>query len=104
MSEQLKPCPFCGRKDIFLTDEFPGLLGRGFRYARCKGCGITFVDMDRNHSVKDMISIWNTRNYKEEMTLRSELLRMKNELCLYCGQFKNAHKGACDDCRWKEAR
>lgn len=31
-----------------------------------------------------------------------ELVRMKNELCLYCGNYKNAHNGACDGCRWKE--
>ena len=24
----------------------------------------------------------------------------KNELCLQCGNYKQAHKGACDDCRW----
>ena len=25
-----------------------------------------------------------------------------NELCERCGQYRNAHKGACDGCRWKE--
>lgn len=25
----------------------------------------------------------------------------RNELCERCGQYKNAHKGACDGCRWK---
>lgn len=24
----------------------------------------------------------------------------RNELCLYCGQYKMRHKGACDGCRW----
>lgn len=24
----------------------------------------------------------------------------KNELCERCGNYKQAHKGACDDCRW----
>lgn len=26
----------------------------------------------------------------------------RNELCLKCGNYKEAHKGACDDCRWKD--
>lgn len=27
---------------------------------------------------------------------------MHNELCLKCGSYKLAHKGACDGCRWKK--
>lgn len=23
-----------------------------------------------------------------------------NELCWFCGDFKNEHKGACDNCKW----
>lgn len=26
----------------------------------------------------------------------------KNELCLKCGRYHEAHNGACDGCRWKE--
>jgi hypothetical protein len=26
----------------------------------------------------------------------------RNELCLKCGRYREAHKGACDGCRWKE--
>ena len=36
---------------------------------------------------------------KEE---QSELHAMKNELCQYCGKYKQAHVGACDGCRWRE--
>ena len=36
---------------------------------------------------------------KEE---QSELRAMKNELCQYCGKYKQAHEGACDGCRWRE--
>ena len=24
----------------------------------------------------------------------------RNELCLKCGRYRDAHKGACDGCRW----
>ena len=25
----------------------------------------------------------------------------RNELCGYCGQYKEAHIGACDGCKWR---
>lgn len=25
-----------------------------------------------------------------------------NELCQYCGKYKQAHEGACDGCRWRK--
>ena len=28
----------------------------------------------------------------------------RNELCLKCGRYREAHTGACDGCRWKEPR
>lgn len=34
--------------------------------------------------------------------LISELKMCRNELCLRCGAYKGAHKGACDYCRWKD--
>lgn len=27
---------------------------------------------------------------------------VRNELCLKCGRYHEAHRGACDGCRWKE--
>lgn len=34
--------------------------------------------------------------------ITSELRRARNELCEQCGNYKNAHKGACDGCHWKD--
>lgn len=31
-----------------------------------------------------------------------ELYACRNELCLYCGKYKNAHLGACTGCRWEK--
>ena len=36
---------------------------------------------------------------KEE---QSELHAMKNELCQYCGKYKQAHDGSCDGCKWRD--
>lgn len=36
---------------------------------------------------------------KEE---QRELHAMKNELCQYCGKYKQAHEGSCDGCKWRD--
>ena len=33
--------------------------------------------------------------------LKRNLRDCRNELCLKCGDYKMAHKGACDGCRWQ---
>lgn len=33
--------------------------------------------------------------------LQKELKTAINELCLRCGDYKTAHLGSCDDCRWR---
>ena len=39
----------------------------------------------------------------ERGELKKELAAMRNELCYLCGNYREAHNGACDGCRWKEA-
>lgn len=39
---------------------------------------------------------------KERDELKKELAAMRNELCCKCGNYREAHNGACDGCRWKE--
>ena len=34
--------------------------------------------------------------------LKAENRTLRNELCLKCGRYREAHNGACDGCRWKE--
>ena len=34
--------------------------------------------------------------------LKTENRILRNELCLKCGKYREAHNGACDRCRWKE--
>ena len=40
---------------------------------------------------------------KERDELKKELDAMRNELCCKCGNYREAHNGACDGCRWKKA-
>ena len=35
-------------------------------------------------------------------TLEREFKDCRNELCLKCGEYKTAHLGSCDGCRWKD--
>ena len=39
---------------------------------------------------------------KERDEMKKELASMRNELCCKCGNYREAHNGACDGCRWKE--
>ena len=38
---------------------------------------------------------------KELHEAKSELNAMRNELCCKCGNYREAHNGACDGCRWR---
>ena len=40
---------------------------------------------------------------KERDEARKELAAMRNELCCLCGNYREAHNGACDGCRWEKA-
>ena len=40
--------------------------------------------------------------YTKVVSLEKELKNCRNELCLRCGSYREAHKGACDGCRYKE--
>ena len=33
--------------------------------------------------------------------IERELKQCRNELCLKCGNYREAHNGACDDCRYR---
>ena len=39
---------------------------------------------------------------KELDVLKKELAVMWNELCCKCGNYREAHNGACDGCRWEK--
>ena len=39
---------------------------------------------------------------KEGDELKKGLAAMRNELCYLCGKYREAHNGACNECRWKE--
>ena len=40
--------------------------------------------------------------FDSNMKLGADRKELINELCQYCGKYKQAHEGACDGCRWRE--
>ena len=53
MSEELKPCPFCGSSDLAVME----LLSRGFRI-ECQGCG-AYSPIKKDGP--SLLHAWNTR-------------------------------------------
>ena len=43
----------------------------------------------------------NSKLLKELNSTKAELKTCINELCLKCGEYRTAHLGSCDGCRWK---
>lgn len=57
MSEDLKPCPFCGAHEVSLSTGQYG-TGEKFRYVECESCGASsHGDLIENKTV----AAWNTR-------------------------------------------
>ena len=51
--------------------------------------------------VEELIKMATSKTNKV-LQFKEELHAMKNELCQYCGKYKQAHEGACDGCKWRE--
>lgn len=58
--------------------------------------------MNEEMIAKNLISAYNDGYVQGKAEMQAELTRCRNELCLRCGNYKEAHKGACDECRWKD--
>ena len=64
MSEELKPCPFCGSKQIIL-DCWEGIHGMNY-FVRCRKCRITLYSSDgfmlkSFATAKAAVKAWNRR-------------------------------------------
>lgn len=55
---------------------------------------------DENLNPEELIQLM--RKATEKINeLKRELNMCRNELCLKCGDYKTAHLGSCNGCRWK---
>ena len=60
------------------------------------------VTIERLKMLKSVLMETYDNMVRERDKLKSDLKDCRNELCLRCGQYKTAHLGACDGCRWKD--
>lgn len=44
----------------------------------------------------------NSRLMAANEKLAADRKALLNELCQYCGKYKQAHEGACDGCKWRD--
>lgn len=57
MLTELKPCPFCGKKEAYLARNCYGQ-----NYVRCPNCGaVVWGSDDESLTEKRAIELWNTR-------------------------------------------
>ena len=64
MTEELKPCPFCGSHDVQLVAEYGDVLGRQYAWGvRCDKCNADFfIDLDSSDDGREeTIDAWNRR-------------------------------------------
>lgn len=63
------------------------------------------ADMLENHASDRAALVAEIEKLRKQLEqANSELAAMRNELCFKCGKYREAHNGACDGCRWKEAQ
>ena len=80
------PCPYNGACSAQKVWE---------RLAAYEDTGLTLGD------IKELLDMAVSKTNKI-LRLKEELHTIKNELCQYCGKYKQAHEGACDGCKWRE--
>ncbi len=50
----------------------------------------------------DQLDASNSRLMAANEKLAADCKALINELCQYCGKYKQAHEGACDGCKWRD--
>ena len=80
MTEELKPCPFCGSEAEFNSDEF----GEG---VFCKSCGANMHNGVYGEEGRKFASAdWNSRPIENELEAENTRLREALESILYAAQ------------------
>ena len=80
MSNELKPCPFCGGTELE-KEKYCDLIGWLYR-VRCKNCPTVMIESLAD--MEDAIKKWNTRPYEDRLQreivpLEYENMRLKEE-------------------------
>lgn len=66
MSDELKPCPFCGGEAVLNTESFSGVE------VFCIDC---IIGTGTRSSIRDAINMWNTRPAEDALKAENERLK-----------------------------
>ncbi len=93
MSDELKPCPFCGRTCVFHT-SYQDESGDTYHEVVCDS-GDCAGNVTHCESKKDAIAIWNRRPIEDTLNARiAELEEERDEWRSECHRILAAHKKA----------
>lgn len=93
-------CEGCPYDEIFAVDD-----------AKCIGKAMDAATGSRSGQQRHIEALMKSNAALRDTVLRRDVQIEKlaadrkdliNELCQYCGKYKQAHEGACDGCRWRE--
>lgn len=59
-------------------------------------------EIKKFHNGYDQLDAANSGLMDTNAKLAADRKALINELCQYCGKYKQAHEGACDGCRWRD--
>ena len=63
----LKPCPFCGANENWLTVGSPvSPAGHMFSFVSCQLCGGAMIDGNKDHCLNDLYNQWNKRDLRNK--------------------------------------
>ena len=65
------------------------------RLAAYEDTGLTPDDIDKYEKALGA-------QFKSLTAMKNKYVAMRNELCQYCGKYKQAHNDACNGCKWRE--
>lgn len=78
-------------------DEIVTALRCCEQHKKCEGACPLIADYDSISQLDGANSSLMAANEK----LAADRKALINELCQYCGKYKQAHEGACDGCKWR---
>ena len=58
---ELKPCPFCGSRDVDYAFQYETKFTKPYSFVGCAECGGMMVDRNLDHCLNDAIEAWNRR-------------------------------------------
>ncbi len=90
MSEELKPCPFCGGKA-----EASSGPGTTFCSVHCFDCGVAMDAIKPAHYLPRVIAAWNRRTESSELSAAKASITEKDELLAMIKE--KAAKSRCRD-------